>query len=81
MTRGLHDFKKKLQQVVEWPIKHATAFAILDIYPTKQQNNPQTHKSKVNHIRWTNNFFRTNKTSNLFSLLRYIVLYIFVINV
>ncbi|EMS48171.1 Cell division control protein 48-like protein B [Triticum urartu] len=32
---GLKDLKKKLQQAVEWPIKHATAFARLGISPVR----------------------------------------------
>lgn len=32
---GLHDVKKKLQQAVEWPIKHAAAFARLGISPAR----------------------------------------------
>ncbi|KAK1642626.1 hypothetical protein QYE76_060431 [Lolium multiflorum] len=32
---GLKDLKKKLQQAVEWPIKHAAAFARLGISPVR----------------------------------------------
>ncbi|KQJ83385.1 cell division control protein 48 homolog B isoform X2 [Brachypodium distachyon] len=32
---GLQDLKKKLQQAVEWPIKHAAAFARLGISPVR----------------------------------------------
>ncbi|XP_051177215.1 cell division control protein 48 homolog B-like [Lolium perenne] len=32
---GLKDLKKKLQQAVEWPIKHAAAFARLGITPVR----------------------------------------------
>lgn len=32
---GLKDLKKKLQQAVEWPIKHAAAFARLGIEPVR----------------------------------------------
>lgn len=32
---GLHDLKKKLQQAVEWPIKHADAFKRLGISPVR----------------------------------------------
>ncbi|KAH9707971.1 cell division control protein 48 [Citrus sinensis] len=32
---GLRDLKKKLQQAVEWPIKHSTAFSRLGISPVR----------------------------------------------
>ncbi|GLJ40488.1 hypothetical protein SUGI_0834770 [Cryptomeria japonica] len=32
---GLHDVKKKLRQAVEWPIKHAAAFARLGLSPPR----------------------------------------------
>ncbi|XP_011018380.1 PREDICTED: cell division control protein 48 homolog B isoform X1 [Populus euphratica] len=32
---GLHDLKKKLQQAVEWPIKHSAAFARMGISPIR----------------------------------------------
>ncbi|PIA54240.1 hypothetical protein AQUCO_00900649v1 [Aquilegia coerulea] len=32
---GLHDLKKKLQQAVEWPIKHAATFSRLGILPAR----------------------------------------------
>ncbi|PIA59149.1 hypothetical protein AQUCO_00400187v1 [Aquilegia coerulea] len=32
---GLHDLKKKLQQAVEWPVKHAATFSRLGILPAR----------------------------------------------
>ncbi|KAJ7529964.1 hypothetical protein O6H91_15G072500 [Diphasiastrum complanatum] len=32
---GLHDIKKKLQQSVEWPIKHSDAFKRLGLWPAR----------------------------------------------